>query len=103
MKSATATETCWLYFIECTGGGIYIGITSNVVHRFNLHAAGTGALYTKTHPPVQLLFSLPVGTRAEATRLEKRLKKLRPAAKLAWATANGWLGDESYSGETSSW
>jgi len=82
--------TYFIYFIECVGGGIYIGVTADVQARYVRHAKGVGALYTKTHPPLRLLFSLPVGTRAEAMHLEKKLKKLRPERKLEWAAVNGW-------------
>ena len=36
-----------LYLLDCTGGGIYVGIAKDVDARFAEHLAGCGAL--KTH------------------------------------------------------
>jgi putative endonuclease len=90
MKPGLNSPVYWLYFILCSGGGVYIGISKDVAARYEKHVARQGALYTKTHPPLRLLFSLSIGTRAEAMRLEKTLKKLKPIKKLEWAAANGW-------------
>lgn len=65
-----------IYFIECSGGGIYIGVTADLHDRYDKHVKGRGALYTKTHPPVQLLATKEFPSRALAMREEKQLKKL---------------------------
>ena len=48
-------EKWWLYMIECTGGGIYVGVAKNVKNRYSRHIKGTGALYTKFFPTMRLL------------------------------------------------
>jgi putative endonuclease len=89
-NSGKINKLYWLYFILCQGDGVYIGVTKDVSKRYSQHLTGKGALYTKTHPPIKLLFSLPIGTRAEAMRQEKSLKKMRADKKLEWAEDHGW-------------
>lgn len=81
------TPIVYLYLIECKGGGIYVGITSNIEERYAKHVEGTGALYTKLNPPVRLIASCAFPSRKEATRVERKIKKLTKGEKLAWAEA----------------
>ena len=71
-----------LYLIECSDGSLYAGITTDVGRRFTEHLAGKGARYTRSHKPVRLVASRPVGSRAEALRAELALKRLPKAAKI---------------------
>ena len=52
MKSA---KSWYLYLIECADGSIYTGITVDVAGRYAAHRNGTGARYTRSHPPLRLL------------------------------------------------
>lgn len=65
-----------LYLIECIDGSLYTGITTDVERRFQEHLDGKGARYTRSHKPVRLVASCPVGSRAEALRAELALKRL---------------------------
>jgi putative endonuclease len=79
MKSETklaAQEPCWLYFIECRSGAIYIGISRDVNARYNLHVSGKGARYTRMNPPRRLIGSKQYGNRTEAARAEISFKQL---------------------------
>ena len=50
------SEKPWyLYLIECQDGSIYTGITLDVAARYAAHQNGTGARYTRSHPPKCLL------------------------------------------------
>ncbi len=83
-----AAEKIWyLYLIECRDGSVYAGITVDVARRFTQHAAGTGARYTRAHPPLRLLGQCAYPDRAEASRAEYRLKRLTPAQKRAQSVA----------------
>lgn len=55
-----------LYLIECAGGSIYTGITTDVSARFEQHAAGLGARYTRSHKPLRVLVSFELADRASA-------------------------------------
>ncbi len=69
-----------LYLLRC-GRCIYTGITTDVVARTAAHAAGRGAKFTRGRADQALLFQAPVGTRGEALRLERAVKRLSHAAK----------------------
>jgi len=74
--------TGWhVYLIECRGGSIYTGITTDVARRYAKHVAGTGARYTRAHQPVRLLAVFDHPDRASASRAEYAIKQLTPAQK----------------------
>jgi putative endonuclease len=73
--------------IECTGGGIYIGITNNVEKRYTEHLDGKGAMYTRLNPPVCLLAKREFPNRKSAAQEEYRMKRLSTLEKHQWAWA----------------
>jgi len=74
--------TTWhLYLLQC-GRSIYTGITTDVEARCAAHAAGKGAKYTRGRAGQKLLFQAPVGTRSQATRMERAVKRLSHQGKL---------------------
>lgn len=76
----------YVYLLECRGGRLYTGITTDVERRLEEHCHGQrGARFTRAHPPVRLLAACRVGTRSVALSLEAALKRLKPAEKLLWA------------------
>jgi putative endonuclease len=84
--TASAAKRWFVYLIECRDGSLYTGITTDVAARYAAHAAGKGARYTRSHPPLRLLGSEVHPDRAAAARAEYRIKQLTPAEKLAYAT-----------------
>lgn len=66
----------YLYLIECEGGSIYTGVTTDVAARYARHASGKGARYTRSHPPVRLLMSMEFADRSSAQKAEYRVKRL---------------------------
>ena len=75
-------DAWWLYLIQCADGSLYVGITQDVPKRFAQHVKGQAALHTRTHRATAMLGCRLVGTRREATREERRLKRLGRARKL---------------------
>lgn len=73
----------YVYLIECRDGSLYTGIAVHVQARYALHAAGKGARYTRSHPPLRLLGQCAHPDRASASRDEYRIKQLTPAQKRA--------------------
>nr|WP_279355768.1 GIY-YIG nuclease family protein [Fundidesulfovibrio agrisoli] len=72
--------------LKCSDGTLYCGITRDVERRLAEHnglSAG-GAKYTASRRPVELVAAVPARDRAEALRLELRIKRMRRAAKLAF-------------------
>lgn len=79
--SAEAGTTWWVYLLECRGGRIYTGVARDVDLRLKAHRAGTGARFTRAHPPQLLLASFPLPGHGDALRVEAAIKRLAPAAK----------------------
>ena len=86
-----ATGSWFLYLLECSGGSYYAGITTDVQARFQAHATGKGARYTRGRGPLRVLASRAYPDRAAASRAEWQLKRLPKPRKLAFfdATAHG--------------
>lgn len=71
----------FLYVIECADGSLYTGIARDPHARFADHAAGKGAKYTRSHPPVRLLMIEPHPDRSGALKAEYAFKQLPAAEK----------------------
>ncbi len=76
-----AEKSWFLYLIECVDGSIYTGITVDVAARYAAHCAGTGARYTRSHPPRRLLGYEAHPDRSSASKAEYRIKQLSPQDK----------------------
>ena len=84
-----AAGAWFLYLLECSGGSYYAGITTDVQARFQGHAAGKGARYTRAHPPLRILGFREYADRATASRAEWQLKRQPRGRKLAWLEHGG--------------
>ncbi|MGN7980538.1 GIY-YIG nuclease family protein [Burkholderia sp. 22313] len=71
----------FLYLIECVDDSVYTGITNDVAARFDQHASGKGARYTRSRKPRALLASFPLPDRSIASRVEYWVKRLTAAQK----------------------
>jgi putative endonuclease len=77
-------EAWWLYVLECRGGVLYTGIAKDVEARFEAHAKGTGAKFTRWKPPKRIVAKVSFATKGEALRAEHALKQATRAEKLRW-------------------
>jgi len=77
----------FLYMIECVDGSIYTGIAVDVESRYAAHCQGTGARYTRSHPPVKLLGYETHPDRSSASKAEYRIKQLSAGEKRLYAAA----------------
>jgi putative endonuclease len=75
----------FLYLIECADGSVYTGIAVDVQARFEKHLNGTGARYTRSRKPLQVLASFELADRSSALRAEYRVKQLSAVEKRALA------------------
>ena len=66
----------FLYVIECADGSLYTGIATDPHARYAAHAAGKGARYTRSHPPVKLVMTEPHPDRSSASKAEYAFKQL---------------------------
>ena len=71
-----------LYLLECVDGSLYAGITVDVATRLIAHESGKGARYTRSHKPLRLLASAPIGNQSEALKAELAIKRLPKDQKL---------------------
>lgn len=76
--------TWFLYVLECADGSLYTGITVDVARRFETHATGKGAKYTRSRPPLRIAAVVEYPDRASASRAEYAVKRLSPARKKAF-------------------
>ena len=82
MKTSAAGGHDWfVYVLECTGGTLYTGISTDVARRFEQHRTGKGARYTRARPPLRLLASFRFDSQSQALKAEIAFKKLRAVAK----------------------
>jgi putative endonuclease len=78
-----AARRWYVYLVDCRNGAVYTGIALDVAARYAQHAAGTGARYTRAHPPRRLLVKFACPNQSAASRMEAAIKKLPAAAKRA--------------------
>jgi putative endonuclease len=79
----------FVYLIECRDGSIYTGVAVDVAARYARHVAGTGARYTRSHPPRRLLAAFEHPDRSAAQRAEHAIKRLTPVQKRALCRGSG--------------
>ena len=72
-----------VYVLLCSDGSFYTGYTKDLDARTRRHQNGNGAKYTRTHKPQKLAYFELFGSRSEAMRREKEIKKLSHQQKLA--------------------
>ena len=77
------TKSWYLYILECTGNRLYTGIAVDVEARFQAHASGKGARFTKAFKPVRIAYVETYADRSAASSAEHAMKKLSAAEK--WA------------------
>lgn len=73
-----------MYVVECAGGSLYTGYTTDLERRIRTHNAGKGAKYTKTRLPVSLLYWEEFDSKNAAMSAEALFKKKTRQAKLAY-------------------
>jgi putative endonuclease len=85
MSHAADSGSRWvLYLLECRGGSLYAGITTDLERRFAEHLSGKGARYTRAHPPLRVVASMNFPDRSTASKAEAALKKLPREKKAAF-------------------
>lgn len=84
------TDAVWrAYLVRCGDGSLYTGVSTDVARRVAEHAAGRGARYTRSRPPVELAWRSAKLDKRTAHRLEWRLKRLPRNDKLLLAAGRG--------------
>jgi len=78
----SVTAVWSVYLLRCGDDTLYCGIALNVAARLKQHQEGKGAKYTRGRGPLELAYAERCGSKAEALRRERAIKRLSRAAKL---------------------
>ena len=73
----------YTYMLRCGDGTLYTGWTNDLEKRLQAHNAGTGAKYTRSRRPVELVWYESFADKTDAQRREYAVKQLTRAQKLA--------------------
>jgi putative endonuclease len=90
-------STWYVYLIRTRSGTLYAGTTTDVARRFAEHRRGgkRGSKYLRSRGPLTLVYQAEMGNRAQACRVECRIKRLTKREKeeivAAGLTASGLL------------
>jgi putative endonuclease len=73
----------YLYLIRCRDNTLYTGISTDVDRRFVEHtgAGNVGSKYLKGRGPLSLVFQMNLGTKSQALKVERRVKRMSKARK----------------------
>jgi len=83
IKKALINKEWAVYILRCSDDTLYTGITNNFEKRLIAHNRGMAAKYTRSRRPVVLSAVSNPMFRADAMRLELRIKKLAKGKKIA--------------------
>ena len=72
----------YVYILRCGDGSLYTGWTNDLEKRVKAHSSGRGAKYTRTHLPVELVYSEQLDTKEAAMSREWHIKRLSHAETL---------------------
>lgn len=72
----------FVYILRCGDDSLYTGSTNDVERRLATHQSGKGAKYTRSRPPVALVYRETLPDRSAALRREWEIKGLSREKKL---------------------
>jgi len=64
----------FVYVLLCSDGSFYTGISNNLPQRFSDHRKGVGGAYTRSHPPVRIIYQKELPDKSSALRREAQIK-----------------------------
>ena len=73
----------FIYILRCGNGDLYTGITNDLERRLEQHQSGRGGWFTKTTPPVELVYHEVYDSEDETRHREVQLKGWSRRKKLA--------------------
>ena len=78
----------FVYILRCLDNTLYTGITNDLAKRLISHKRGSGAKYTRAHPPSEYVYTKKYRDRSGAQKREAVIKKLTRQEKQALITKN---------------
>jgi putative endonuclease len=64
----------YVYILLCSDNSLYTGYSDNPDQRFIDHKNGKGAKYTRSHPPIKIIYTEKYETKSEAMKREAEIK-----------------------------
>ena len=86
---ASIRSVPYVYLLRCRGGSLYAGAAMDLERRLAEHRSGRASRYTRSRLPVELVWSVEVGSWSEALREEARIKRLPRVGKQRLVTSGG--------------
>ena len=77
------SESWFVYILRCGDDTLYTGVTNDIDARLAKHRNGTGAKYTRSRGPYEVLLTEEHADRSAASKREAQIKSLSRAEKLA--------------------
>lgn len=83
-----------IYILECHNGSYYVGITTDLLRRYQEHLQGINCRYTRAFPPkhVAAAWLLPDGGKGTAQKIEHFIKKQNKVRKTEFIQNPNILG-----------
>ena len=72
----------YVYILRCSDGTFYCGWTTDLKRRVAAHNNGTGAKYTRSRRPVELVYSEKYDEKRDALSREWHIKRMTRGEKL---------------------
>lgn len=72
----------YTYILKCSDGTLYTGWTNNLDKRLKAHNNGTGAKYTHSRTPVELVYYEEHDSKVDAMKREYAIKQLSREEKM---------------------
>ena len=67
----------------CTDNSLYTGISTNPQRRFREHQNGKGGAYTRSHPPLKIIYQEPHPSKSSALKRELEIKSWPRSQKIS--------------------
>ena len=83
----------FVYVLHCSDGSYYVGLTEDVINRFEVHRSGTAPKYTARRLPVELVYQESFAALEDAVRRERQLKGWSRSKKVALILSPKLLSD----------
>ena len=79
----------YVYLLKCADGTLYCGWTTDLEKRLGAHNAGTGAKYTRSRRPVEIVYHEAFEEKTDALRREWSIKRMNRKQKLGLIEKDG--------------
>ena len=72
----------YVYILLCSDKSLYTGIARDPDKRFIEHVNGRGGRYTRSHPPIKIIYQKKMGSKSEALKRELHIKRWSRSEKI---------------------